>query len=73
MGEGELQLNKFSKGILERHIDNKVYIEYKEEIRNTNLVSLQKLSFLGMVGCVVLAILSLPPIHILGLLLEIME
>ena len=67
MGEGELQLNKFSKGILERHIDNKVYIEYKEEIRNTNLVSLQKLSFLGMVGCVVLAILSLPPIHILGL------
>lgn len=42
--------------------------KYEAEIASYNLGALQKISFVGMVTGIILTVLSLPPLHILGLL-----
>lgn len=54
--------------IRENHIGKKEYEKYHQEILQYNLDSIRKISFIGMLGGIVLTILSLPPIHFLHLL-----
>lgn len=50
------------------HISSTIFKSYAAEIADYNLESLKKISFVGMVGGVVLTFISLPPFHVLSLL-----
>lgn len=50
------------------HISSTIFKSYESEIADYNLESLRKISFVGMIGGLILTLISLPPFHILNLL-----
>lgn len=61
-------MSAFSERIIEKQIPKEAYKKYSAEIAEYNLRALQQISFVGMVGGIVLVIASLPPIQLLSML-----